>query len=236
MSTLVFAFAFGAAQFTPVSGQPSDYSAKDTRDIVRDFGDCIVKRHQQSASAAILANADNHQLRRNYPYLFDNDCLSFKDIGWTLVSFDGDQFRYILADALVRAEFAKSAPLNLKVVPPLSHSDPGQPPSAVGSGGKPLRSQAYERANENYRIAAAFAFLSRYGECVVRADPDEAHALILTMPNSPQEASQFATMQSTLGACLPAGQQLKFGKLDLRGTIAVNYYRLAKAAAGATQP
>jgi hypothetical protein len=56
------------------------------------------------------------------------------------------------------------------------------------------------------------------------------------MPNSPEEASQFAAMQQSLGACLPAGQQLKFGKLDLRGTIAVNYYRLAKAAAGAARP
>jgi hypothetical protein len=236
MSILVFAFALGVAQFTAVPGQKSDYSAKDTRDVVREYGDCIVRRHEQTASRAILADADNHQLRRDYPYLFDNDCLSFKEPGWTLISFEGDQFRYIVADALVRAEFAKSAAPNLTNVAPLSHGDPGAPPASLDSRGKPVNRQEYDRAIQNYRTAEAFTFLSRYGECVVRADPAAARALILAMPNSPEEASQFAAMQTSLGACLAAGQQLKFGKLDLRGTIAVNYYRLAKAAAGAAQP
>ena len=76
-----------------------------------------------------------------------------------------------------------------------------------------------------------FSYLSRYGECVVRADPAGSRALLAAKPETPEEASRFAALRLALATCLPEGHTLEFGKLALRGTIAVNYYRLAKAAA-----
>ena len=68
---------------------------------------------------------------------------------------------------------------------------------------------------------------------MVRVDPAAARALLLTMPESPEENARFAAMGTTFGSCLAEGETLKLGKLALRGTMAINYYRLAKAAQAA---
>ena len=53
----------------------------------------------------------------------------------------------------------------------------------------------------------------------------------MTTPGSAQETAQFGAMTTAFATCLPEGQTLAFGKLALRGTVAINYYRLAHAVA-----
>ena len=151
------------------------------------------------------------------------------------VRFTGDHFRYALADALVRRQLAALPAPALDAVPRLTHHEPTEP-LRTDKKGKPLSAKKYQQALDNYKEAQAFAYLSRYGECVVRVNPAAARALLLTEPTSAAETAQFSAMSTALGNCLPEGQSLAFGKLALRGTIAINYYRLAKAPALPMQP
>jgi hypothetical protein len=68
---------------------------------------------------------------------------------------------------------------------------------------------------------------------VVRVNPAAARTLLLTRPESAEEKAAFATMNLAFATCLPEGVTMSFGKTALRGTVAMNYYRLAKAAPAA---
>ena len=217
-----------AAVATGVESKP-DIPADETRKVVHEYGECIVKHNQRRASAAILANADNAELMRKYGSLIDGKCLGRPSVA-VEARFKGDQYRYALADALVRKELASMAAPDLTGVPQLDHRDPGEPPAAVDKKGKPLKQKDYQEALERYRIAQGYTYLSRYGECVVRSNPGAARALLLTKPESADEKQQFNALANALSVCVPEGETMSFGKLALRGTVAVNYYRLAKAA------
>lgn len=84
--------------------------------------------------------------------------------------------------------------------------------------------------------AQSFWVLGKYGECVVRTNPAAAKALLLTRVETSGEARAFDALRQALGECLPEGKTLAFGKLVLRGTIAVNYYRVAHAAHSSATP
>jgi hypothetical protein len=68
---------------------------------------------------------------------------------------------------------------------------------------------------------------------VVRIAPQDAKTLLATVPDNVEETVRFKALQPAMGRCLPEGATLKFGRTTLRGTIAVNYYRLAMAARAA---
>jgi hypothetical protein len=51
----------------------------------------------------------------------------------------------------------------------------------------------------------------------------------MTQPASVEEATAFQQLVPEFAACLPSGQKLEFNKATLRGTIAMNFYRLAHA-------
>jgi hypothetical protein len=227
----LLAFMIAAAVAAPTTkDRESDYSAVETRKLVWDYAQCVIRGQQQPrASDAILANVGNDELLHKYPSLIDGKCLPVRAGAVIKARFQGDQFRYALADALVRKELASAPALDFEPLPLLDHRLPFEP-ARFDKTGRPLKAKAYEEAVEGYERAKAFAFISRYGECVVRTDPSAARSLLLTDPGTAQEAQQFASMTNALGTCLREGETLSFGKLALRGTIAINYYRLTKAA------
>lgn len=228
----VFAFLFGmAAAGVAALGEPQ-FTAKETRRLLDDYGRCIVKRWPKLAGDAIRRNADNSELMKRYRVLIDGSCLPVRGQGALRVKFEGDQYRYALADALVRQELAAVPPPVLDDVPQLQRREPVEP-SKLSRSGKPLKPAQYAAAVRGYEQAQAFDYLSRYGECVVRIDPAAAKALLMTAPETSEESARFAAMSTALATCVAEGRTMSFGKLALRGTIAVNYYRLAKAAAAA---
>jgi hypothetical protein len=129
-----------------------------------------------------------------------------------------DPFRYALADALIDKELLRSPVPQFERVPPLPHVQL-RPPAGVPGRSRPL--------SENALKSAA---TSRYGECVVRTDPNAAQALLSTRPRSSAESDQLAAMSAALQSCLPRNASLPSDVLHVRGTIALNYYRLSKAA------
>lgn len=230
---LLVACAFaGTAQASaqPEDWAPADYSTKETRALTHAYAQCVVKRQAAKASEAIVANIGNSAILRDYPMLIRGECLSREVRQPTRMGFTGDLYRYALADALVNRELAAQPAPDLAAVPKLVHHEAGEPPQAVDAKGRKLGKRKLEAAQERYGHAVAFAFLSRYGECVVRADTAGAKALLLTTPDSAEEASGFTALRPAMARCLPEGQTLRSGKVALRGSIAVNYYRLAHLA------
>lgn len=217
------------------AGAPEDereFTTAQTRETIDAYGACIVKKQPARAAQAIRENVDNGTLMRKYKRLIDGSCLPLPKGQQLEARFSGDQYRYALADALVRREFAATPAPDLSSVARLDHRDPGEPPARVDARGRPVKDKDYREALENYQRARAFTFLSRYGECVVRVDPAAARALLMTTPESAEEAERFAAMNTSFATCLPEGETVKLGKLALRGTIAINYFRLAHAAPG----
>ncbi|HEX8442746.1 MAG TPA: hypothetical protein VF631_03760 [Allosphingosinicella sp.] len=212
------------------AAQDFEYSTAETRKLMHAYAQCAVARQARRASEALVRNVDNSVILRTYPQLIAGDCLAKQTRRSTKMSFSGDLYRYALADALVSHEFSTSEALRFESVPRLDHRDPGELPKPIGANGKRLSARKYEAAVKDHKQGAAIAYISRYGECVVRSAPGEARALLKTAPDSAEESVRFGALRVALGTCLREGESLRFGRTTLRGTIAVNYYRLAYAA------
>jgi hypothetical protein len=229
--TLLFAGIASAASGLAAQPDTSDYTPKETRRLMFDYAKCVVGRREAMASQAILANVDNGAIMKSYPKLIDGACLVRETHADSKMSFKGDLYRYALADALVNRQLANVPAPNLANAPPLPQraiSDEPKPPAANSSKSEQRK---YEAALRNYEQEQGFRALTAYGECIVRTDTAGARTLLLTAPETPAEAAGFTAIHPALEQCLPEGETLAFGKVVLRGSIAVNYYRLAKAVA-----
>ena len=232
---LIFAATLAAAlSAVPAAAQDSEYSTKETRALMHAYAKCVVKREGKKASEALLSDLGNSTILRKYRMLIIGDCLAREVRTTTEMSFSGDLYRYALADALVNQELALRPVPELSNVPRLAQREPGEAPQQISASGKKLSKKKYEEALEDYNRSVAYSFLARYGECVVRLDAAGAKTLLLADPDSPEEAARFGALKPAMANCLPEGHTLKFGKVALRGSIAVSYYRLAHAAAGRT--
>lgn len=207
-----------------------EFSTAETRALMHAYARCVVKAQPARASEAILRNADNSMILREYRRLIVPECLGRQVRQTTEMRFGGDLYRYALADALVGRELATQPVPDFEKVPRLVHREPGAAPTPIAPNGKRLSKRKYEAALKSYHEDVGYSFLSKYGECVVRVDPANSKALLLATPDSAPEAAVFKTLQPALATCLAEGQTLKFGKVALRGTIAINFYRLAHAA------
>ncbi len=210
--------------------QRSDYSTKETRALMHAYAKCVVRREGEKASEVLLRNVGNRTLLRKYDDLIVEDCLAREVVVDTKMTFGGDLYRYALADALVSSELADQPVPDLGSVPRLVHHPILPAPEPLpANAGKSARKR-YQKAKEDHDESFAFGFLSRYGECVVRTNPEGAKALLLTVPDSREESSGFDALRAALATCLIEGRTLRFGRVALRGSIAINYYRLAHAA------
>jgi hypothetical protein len=208
----------------------NDYSPKQTRRVAYDYAKCVVGHHPDQASEALLSNVDNETIIRRYRVLIEGDCLVRFTHANSQMKFVGDLFRYALADALVAREFGSAPAPDVSAVPPLSYRPLPETPAPLPPDSSKSDKRKYDDATKDLEQAKAFRALSEYGECVVRSNPAAAKALLMTEPDTAAETSGFDGLSSALALCLPEGRTLAFGKLVLRGTIAVGYYRLAHAA------
>lgn len=230
-----------AAQAQPTGSRISqdefgDAKQEDSREVrlvgVR-YGDCVVGKNRAAASAYVLSQGiemEEGARRRLIDRVNDGYCLTdaTKSFGDVQMRLPADTLRYTLADALFRAQ-PLAGPLTIPAtLPALTHPtiDEAEYRAALAKGGnkRKLAELTANRAKALGRI-----LLSDFGECVVRANPAGAHALLSTSVLSPEENRAFAVLRPAFGQCLYQGQTLEMNKAILRGTVALNHYRLAQA-------
>lgn len=134
----------------------------------------------------------------------------------------GEGLRYALAEELVRLRLSGVALADLDRVAPLPHDRP------------PYRSKWENFLSRSEwdalpRQKAAAVFLSKMGECVVRSDPAGSRAILESDPASPAERRAIQSLMPALQRCVEKSQTLEFDRASLRGAIALNFLRLAKA-------
>jgi hypothetical protein len=199
----------------------------EVRRIMFNYAQCVVKNHHDKAKEMILSDSDNNIIEHQYSSLIDSECLRAVASGVDM-TFGGDLYRYALADALVNADLRTREDKDFSDRLPLAHlagpssSDLSMELAATNS--KKKRDEILKRFDK----AVANAWLSRFGECVVRQNPVESKYWILTTPDSAEETSRINALRPTFNQCLSNGS-LTFNRTVLRGTVALNYYRLAFA-------
>ena len=205
----------------------------ETRQVISRFGKCVVRRKPAEAAAFVLGTVVPNDLSKAaFDDMRNSYCLAFA--GWDQVLgayFPAGSVRYTLAEALVAAEFGSPVP-SFSNVPPLPprRVDPADFQPQQGQRPSKRRSQRLEQSRTQATVAA---FMDSYGECVVRSDPVGSHRLLMTEVTTPEESSEFGKLKPALAACIPNQQKMAFNKAAIRGAIALNYYRLAKALSGA---
>jgi len=116
----------------------------------------------------------------------------------------------------------------MSLAAPLPHRDLNEADYRPKAGRTPKPKELAELQKQRERDGLE-RLLSIFGECIVRADPAAALQLVVTKPSSAEENQAFDAMNGALASCLVSGQKLEFSKGALRGTIAMNLYRLARA-------
>jgi hypothetical protein len=192
-----------------------------------------VALHHKEAVETVLSMQGSQEIMREHPDVVDSYCL-----GTFWLKLNGAEYlRYGLADALLRLDYAKGLPSDIGVAAPLAHvevndSDFMPPP------GKTMSVKQLAVLQEDKEKALALRAASIFAECVARADPDHVLDLVLTEPGSDAEKKAFAALQPPLRSCVPRDRTISLDSLQLRGVLAMNLYRLAKAprVTPATQP
>ena len=224
---------------------PSDYEDAGLTDLQNrqlgyDFGRCVVDSRAKRAARVIVENLSNSEIIRNHSILFDGDCLveawPHNGQGGMQMKLPGDLMRYSLADALVEREFAAGLPSEISTRPPLAH-DTVNLAEFEPKPGKKLKKAQLEELATRKASAVRFNYLARFGECIVRTNPSGSHRLIMQKPGSRDERAAFVALQPAFNNCLDTGQTFSANFTVLRGTVALNAYRLARAtpSAGASR-
>jgi len=212
------------------------WDADRTRKVQADFGQCVIEKHLAPAQHFVLtSNMEKSDWRKDVSAIADGYCLGVvaAAAGDVEMKFPVDTMRYALADALVRKEFSAGAAASITDAAPLEQPKLKEEDYQLEPGKKPRKGEL-EQLQENRQKQLSLIYLANFGECVVRADPANTYALLMSDAETPQENAAFKAMVPSFGGCLAAGQSLAFSKSTLRGTIAMNYYRLAHAPRVAT--
>ena len=228
----IIAGAICCAALIPYAGlaDSKPLETAKNRQIMFDYAKCVVKQRHGRAAEAILANVDTESIQRQYPDLIRPGCLTKAAGGGAKMGFGGDLYRYALADALVNADFAEARDRDFSNRLPLSHLPLPDRAAFDLQLAQAKDKQQREAMEKGFGKAAGTAWLSQYGECIVRQEPEKARRWLLTAPDVPEELSRINDIASAFAPCLPASAgKVRFSRTTMRGAVAINYYRLAMA-------
>ena len=219
----MLAALFLFAAIAPASeGNRNDLSQDDSRDVMQIFAQCMAKHYEEDAQTIVETSPvgeaawDLHKLMRP-------NCMP-KSPHRLAMRGKLTQYRYALAEALLLRSYPDSPPNGVTEAVALDHPmfSPGAPMPAEWPG-DPAKWQEDVEASQGY------AYVSSFGECVVRAAPDASWALLKTDVASRDEKARFDALIPAFSGCVAKGQQVELNKFNVRGSIALNYYRLAHA-------
>ena len=212
----------------PASAASESGKMEANRRIMFDYAKCVVRLRHDRTAEAILSNADNDTIQKRYSDLIIEECAATAAGDGVEMRFGVDLFRYALADALVNADFSSTGESDFSNRLPLAHiATPSQSEFDTYLLGVKSKRQR-EAAKVEFDKRVGVAWLSRFGECVVRQDPVKSRLWLLTPTGAAEESSRINDLRPTFAICLGQGSA-RFNRITMRGTVALNYYRLAKA-------
>ena len=191
------------------------------------FGDCVVAAMPDAADDAVLNTSTDQRLWDRFGRAMLQACSEFLPSAQFYREHPRDSspvVRPYLAEALVRLHFAGHGPLDFSTVADLQHPSL-RPPVDAGHHAE-IRDSAE-------RVAAAQNFLSQFGECIARRNPEAVRNLLQTRAGSTDERRLFVPLQSEFAPCLNNGVTLTLTLGYVREGLATNYYKLARYAQAA---
>lgn len=201
------------------------------RTLSAQYADCVLSNQDRVRLAREFLISDlssDTLLRGKYRRLIDGDCLNKVSRSQTGIqmTFPGELYRYALAGALIRIDFAEVQFDDFSKIAPLFH----RPLPVLDEAALPKNEKKADQAKEEFELERVDGFLARYAECAVRRSPVESRKLLASEVASAEEKQTFGSMNDGLSRCMPEGSTVRFGRETLRGAIAVAYYRLIDAA------
>lgn len=202
----------------------------NSRQVASQFGECVVKKHRWQA-VQWLESRTSEQRAKLQPQIFDADCLD-KEVEARDASIEltlpGEIAKFAIAEPLARDAIEGIDPAALSKAPRLTYLAP-DPAVFSPKGKKPTAKQIADAEKSRQEATLDLAF-EVYGECVVRQNPFAARQLLTSPVSSSAEANAFGALMPSFSGCLPKNQQFTATRAMLRGTVALAYYRLSKAA------
>lgn len=216
LTVAVIAAASASASAQPyrmLEAQPSV-----ARKVLQEFAWCTVRRQPALAQAFVRLADPSEMPVADFQRLFDASCL-FPLAGQ--LQMRSWQSRAVLAEALLLRDGTLRRPMSFAAATPL---DWPETPVPVLAAGKPIDPAVRARLSAE---AARDQSHGRLGECVVRADPAGAMAVLRTEIDTGAERKRFAALAPSIASCVQQGQTLSFNRTNLRAAMALAYYRLA---------
>jgi hypothetical protein len=224
-------------QLPAYASAPKGSRPENIRSAALRFGDCLARSYAPLGRAVVLANLVSEEITKwkQTKRLIDGSCLnqpaSDDAIGPESalgMRFSSYLFPYFLADGLVRKDYPVPRQFDFAKVPPLTHRTVAPLPASLAAD----TSRAAGQLRARHHQAQTLILFSRFGECVARRAPSGVHQLLHSDALTKAEDAAFAELSIPMGECLSSGQ-LRFSREVVRGVLAVNFYRLAGAPAGA---
>lgn len=208
MIALLFIALQAAAAAPEPPPTPEDLAAEapEARRVMHDFTICGLRRHRSDAERMLTLEGDSPAYRQIGMQVVDNQCVA----RGAQFRFNWPLFRGGLFEAIYLRDFGAGAAPSLDGVAPLVY---------VGGG-------AYMNLQDRARNTA----ILRVAECVVRAGPDDARALLASAVASPEEDAVFARLEPRVAPCHAEGAPAEYRRPILRGLVAEALYRLSFAA------
>lgn len=208
---------YGGGSRIPHERQTIDRGHHQTRLILKDFAQCNVKAHRDDVRKYLLEDVGQAETAKLRQKALSFSCLE-KEIGPDdlQLRFTGVSLQGSLAEQMLAAEGLLSRPLDVTAIAPLHYSE--------------LSPEELDKLDATSRAETlAQDYVFRFGECVVRADVGGSAALLRTEPDSDAESGAFGQLMPAFRSCVEANRTLTGDKIEIRETIAYNYYRLASA-------
>jgi hypothetical protein len=231
----IFEVVLGASVSASAQPVPTGITAAQFTDprVVDVFANCIVERHYSEAVTYVLNSYESWRARPlSVPsQLKDRKCIPahvLKSDGDLLPKLSENSIEVALAVALVRREYPTFDAALIETAKPLPSGhlvDELFPPEACKKCDAKQMAEFQDARVKLNRVMAPIVF----GECAVRSDPRDAHALIMAERGSAEERAVIGSLAPALSSCVVQGAQFTVTPSVLRGLAAISYYRVAHA-------
>ena len=180
-------------------------SDDEARKIMAEYAQCIVKKKPSESTRLVSLDVLSPELQSATSDIRVKGCVPAVS-GKMRLTFLPVSMRFLLAEALVRKDLKNDQVASFEQVPSLPRT--------------PVPNPQHKARFENWIIDAL-------GECLVRVSPEGSRAMLFTKVGSEGEDVALDGTRAGLAACISSDVDLTLNDFDLRGTVAVAYYRLA---------